>query len=108
MVGALVGAVVAGIVGHFRRDEERRLSPCHQTTNYHNAKGWTIGGVVGMALGFLIATAGSLLVLYVLGLWWFYPTPWSFFPLLLLTTGVGFAWVGIRLANWGDPRGPIR
>ena len=47
VVGALVGAVVAGIVGHFRRDEERRLSPCHQTTNYHNAKGWTIGGVVG-------------------------------------------------------------
>ena len=82
------------------------------TTN-HNTKGWTVGGLVGIALGFLIATAGSLLVLYVLGLyaWWFSldnPGPWSFFPLPLLAIGVGLTWVGIRLANCGDPRGPTR
>ncbi len=76
------------------------------TTN-HNTKGWTVGGLVGIALGFLIATAGCLLVLYVL---------WAFdfrggvllFPLLELAIGVGLTWVGIRLANCGDPRGPTR
>ncbi len=78
------------------------------TTN-HNTKGWTVGGLVGIALGFLIATAGSLLVLYVLGLYagWGFPlVPGP--PLLLLAIGVGLTWVGIRLANCGDPRGPTR